>query len=110
MGTSVGAPDPLQRYRWYILAAFGLLLGVDALYFYFTNRSRVSTVSRKEPDSISNAPSTSSRSDLLLEELKNELFQLEVEHKQGRISEPEYEQARSALDRTLTRAIKRPRK
>jgi hypothetical protein len=110
LGTSVGAPDPLRRYRWYILAAFGLLLGVGALYFYFTNRSRALTVGRKESASTSDAPTTSSRSDLLLEELKNEMFQLEVEHKQGRISDPEYKQARAALDRTLRRAIKRSRK
>ncbi len=109
-GTAVGAPDPLERYRWYILVAFGLLLGVVAFSFYSTNRSRSSAVGRKEPDSISNTPSTSSRSGLLLEELKNELFQLEVEHRQGHISEPEYEQARAALDRTLTRAIKHSRK
>jgi len=39
------------------------------------------------------------------------LFQLEVEHKQGRILQPEYERARAALDQTLDRAIKRaPRK
>jgi hypothetical protein len=44
---------------------------------------------------------------LLLEALKEELFQLEVEHKQGSISQQEYERARAALDQTLERAIKR---
>ena len=44
---------------------------------------------------------------MLLEALKEELFQLEVEHKQGRISQQEYEKARAALDQTLERAIKR---
>jgi hypothetical protein len=44
---------------------------------------------------------------MLLEALKEELFQLEVEHKQGSISQPEYERARAALDQTLERAIKR---
>ena len=47
------------------------------------------------------------RSGLLLEALKEEMFQLEVEHKQGSISQPEYERARAALDQTLERAIKR---
>jgi len=32
---------------------------------------------------------------------------LEVEHKQGSISQAEYERARAALDQTLERAIKR---
>jgi hypothetical protein len=49
----------------------------------------------------------SGRAGLLLEALKEEMFQLEVEHKQGSISQQEYEQARAALDQTLERAIKR---
>ena len=44
---------------------------------------------------------------MLLEALKEEMFQLEVEHKQGSISQQEYERARAALDQTLERAIKR---
>jgi hypothetical protein len=44
---------------------------------------------------------------MLLEALKEELFQLEVDHKQGKISQQEYEKAKAALDGTLERAIKR---
>jgi hypothetical protein len=43
----------------------------------------------------------------LLEGLKEELFQLEMEHKQGQISDEEYAKTKAALDQTLTRAIKR---
>ena len=43
----------------------------------------------------------------LLEGLKEELFELEVEHKQGRITQEEYEKTKSALDQTLQRALKR---
>jgi hypothetical protein len=46
-------------------------------------------------------------SSMLLEGLKEELFQLEVEHKQGRISQQEYEKAKAAMDHTLERALKR---
>ncbi len=46
-------------------------------------------------------------SSMLLEALKEELFQLEVERQQGRISHQEYETAKSALDQTLQRALKR---
>ena len=55
----------------------------------------------------SHRPPAADRSGLLLEALKDELFQLEVEHKQGDISQQEYEQARAALDQTLERALKR---
>ena len=44
---------------------------------------------------------------MLLEGLKEELFELEVEHQQGRISQQEYETAKAALDHTLQRALKR---
>ena len=44
---------------------------------------------------------------MLLEGLKEELFDLEVEHKQGRISQQEYETTKAALDQTLQRALKR---
>jgi hypothetical protein len=46
-------------------------------------------------------------SSMLLEGLKEELFQLEVEHKQGHISDQEYETTKAALDQTLQRALKR---
>ena len=49
----------------------------------------------------------SARSSMLLEGLKEELFELEVEHKQGRISQQEYERTKAALDQTLQRALKR---
>jgi hypothetical protein len=46
-------------------------------------------------------------SSLLLDVMKEELFQLEIEHKGGDISQQEYDKAKSALDQTLERALKR---
>ena len=116
LGPPIDAPDPLERYRWYILGGFAVVLAAGA--FYITNRSRsmersLATVSGfgasdvEVPDSLPVAQPASGRPGLLLEALKEELFQLEVEHKQGSISQPEYERARAALDQTLERAIKR---
>jgi hypothetical protein len=103
-----GAPDPLKGYGGYIAGGFALMLAAG--FIYTRTRSRVvarpSPSERRVPNQASTAPASSSRSDVRLEELKNELFRLEVEHKQGRIAQPEYEGARAALDRTLKRAIK----
>jgi hypothetical protein len=52
-------------------------------------------------------PGSQPRSSLLLEGLKEELFQLEVDRKQNKISPLEYEKAKAALDLTLDRALKR---
>ena len=47
------------------------------------------------------------RSALLLEALKEELFQLETERAEKKISAAEYDQAISALQQTLSRALRR---
>ena len=79
---------------------------------YITNRSRIASVPDfgasdvRLPETPARPPA-SDRSGMLLEALKDELFQLEVEHKQGGISQQEYEKAKAALDQTLERALKR---
>jgi hypothetical protein len=64
-----------------------------------------------EPAAVSVLQSRSSvvarPTSLLMEGIKEELFQLEVERKQGQISQADYEKAKSALDQTLDRALKR---
>ncbi|HXY77497.1 MAG TPA: hypothetical protein VEH47_01685, partial [Candidatus Acidoferrales bacterium] len=55
--------------------------------------------------SAASTPAT--KSSMLLEALKEELFQLEVERKQGKITPADYEKAKAALDQTLERALKR---
>jgi hypothetical protein len=47
------------------------------------------------------------RSAMLLEGLKEEMFQLEIERQQGRISQEEYLKTKAALDQTLQRALAR---
>jgi hypothetical protein len=39
--------------------------------------------------------------------MKEELFQLESERLQGKISKEEYDSAKAALDKTLQRAVQR---
>jgi hypothetical protein len=57
--------------------------------------------------SASVANSVISKSAMILEALKEELFQLEVERKQGKITPEDYEKAKAALDQTLERALRR---
>jgi hypothetical protein len=112
LGPPIDAPDPLEKYRWYILGGFAIVLGAGAIYI--ASRSKAATVPDFGPTDAELAelpraskPKTADRTALLLEALKEEIFQLEVEHKQGRISQPEYEKAKAALDQTLERALKR---
>jgi hypothetical protein len=128
LGVPIDAPDALQQYRWPILGAFAVLLAIGG--WVVTKRQPVTSVaatSAAKPGAASSdysaavhpttptatAPATSAtstpvaKSSMLLEALKEELFQLEVEKKQGKITPADYEKARAALDQTLDRALKR---
>jgi hypothetical protein len=133
LGAPIDAPDALQKYRWPILGGFALLLAVGG--WVVTKRqpgpSGVSTPSAaaarataptvghstaiQSPAATSTTSSASTpavstavvKSSMLLEALKEEMFQLELERKQGKISAEDYEKARTALDQTLDRALKR---
>jgi hypothetical protein len=43
----------------------------------------------------------------LMEGIRDELFQIEMEHKKGQMPQAEYQKAKEALDRTLERVLKR---
>jgi hypothetical protein len=112
LGPPIDAPDPLEKYRWYILGGFGIMLAGGAVYV--ARRSRAIPVpdfgaSETELPAPTRVGKTKSagHSTMLLEALKEEIFQLEVEHKQGRISQQEYDKAKAALDQTLERAVRR---
>jgi hypothetical protein len=125
LGVPIDAPDALQKYRWPILFGFAVLLAIGG--WVVTKRQPVTSVaatSSAKPAAASSdysaaprptaaAPATSAasapvaKSSMLLEALKEEMFQLEVERKQGKITPADYEKAKAALDQTLDRALKR---
>jgi len=105
LGAPIDAPDPLENYRYYILGGFGIVLVAGALYT--VNRSRSSQVSAQSRAATAAVPASASGN--LLQVLKDELFQLEIERQQGQLSQEEYLKTKAALDQTLARAIKRTR-
>jgi hypothetical protein len=124
LGPPIDAPDPLQKYRWPILGGLGALLVFGAVFVAArqqsagrAGRGRPTTIEDSESDYefpavpasrlSPSAPTRRSSTSMLLEGLKEELFQLEVEHKQGQISQQEYEKTKAALDQTLQHALKR---
>lgn len=120
LGPPTDAPDPLHSYRWPILGGLGIILVCGAMFVISrSGQQAATTVSSQAAAPLAAAvaapvqakvaaPSTD-RSAMLLEGLKEELFQLELEKQQGRISDSEYQSAKAALDQTLKRALARPR-
>jgi hypothetical protein len=128
LGPPIDAPDPLQKYQWWILAGLAAALVIGGVYVASKQQSAARSLARQKPGS-SKSPAMQEEDDfapaeilaahtarpaatarptsMLLEALKEELFQLEVERRQGQISQSEYEKAKSALDQTLDRALKR---
>ena len=98
-------PDPLDQYRWWLLGGLGAALAGGAVYI--TSSAKTQIPAAVAVTSVSLAAGSTGHSGVLLNALKEELFQLEMEHKQGQISDQEYSTAKSALDQTLARAIKR---
>jgi len=145
LGPPIDAPDPLQKYRWWILGGMGVALVIGGVYVASRQQAANRAASRtiraqsqsegeldvgyEETELVATAPRHGRRIDtvvseavrpqpgwaqtassMFLEGLKEELFQLEVEHKQGQISQEEYQKAKAALDQTLQRALKRETK
>jgi hypothetical protein len=126
LGPPIDAPDPLQRYRWWILGGCAAVLVLGGIFVAYRQQSAARALVRQktgssvrssleddfEPGEILGSASVRAGagtrpSSMLLDALKEELFQLEVERRQGQISQAEYEKAKSALDQTLERALKR---
>jgi hypothetical protein len=108
IGPPIDAPDPLAKYRGYILGGFAVVLAGGAFYIVKRPSAVANDVVVGAVPATSTAPKASSdRTGVVLEALKEELFQLEVEHKQGRVSQQEYEKVRAALGQTLERTLKR---
>jgi len=123
LGPPTEAPGPLEQWKWYILGGFVAMLGFGAIYMVTRQSSlpapaRVAaaragngsgkvTATRSAASTPTAATPSRDRSGLLLEALKEELFQLEVERQEGKLSPAEYDRAKAALDQTLHRAVTR---
>ena len=122
LGAPIDAPDPLKKYQLWILGGFAVLLAIGGWVVTKRGNTVASTqypvpsapsggasavVRPAATASSSPASASSPKSSMLLDALKEEMFQLEVERKQGKITPAEYDKAKAALDQTLERALKR---
>jgi hypothetical protein len=100
LGVPIDTPDPLNKYKWWILGGLTLVFAVGA---GFLMRSPTAAA---EGVAASAAPAAQTPGGLLAA-LKDELFALETDHLQGRLTDGEYEQQKQALELVLRRALAR---
>jgi hypothetical protein len=127
LGPPIGSPDPLSKYKWWILATLALLL-VVAAGFLLRKRaeaidSGVGTAVRldAEPPHMPAWPQAKSRpvmraaaqstqstntNDVLLHLIKEEMFAIESEKLSGSLPLEEYTPIKAGLDALLRRALR----
>jgi len=107
LGNPEGTPDPLEKDRWPLLAVCLGAMVVGGIWVVSKNQGAPQPASSAAVVAAAPGQSAVPSGSLLLQALKEEIFQLEVERQQGKISEAEYATAKAALDQTLARAIAR---
>lgn len=115
LGNPIDTPDPLNRYRWWILSAIGVLF-VAGIAFAMRKPSAPShtadAISYAIPTygapvvAVSLQPSQTG----LLQTLKDELFTLETDRLEGRITDQQYAEVKAALETVLRHALQRAAK
>ena len=96
LGVPNERPDPLHNGQWMFLGVLSLFLAAGATFIYTSNQNTPVAASKPKD-----------RSGTLLEAMKEEVFQLESDRLQGKISPQDYTTAKAALDKTLQRAVQR---
>ena len=115
IGEPINTPDPLSKYKWWILGGLALVF-VTAAAFLLRKPAGAAgapivqapspSVSASHSYSASTAASTASKNGALLSVLKEELFTLESEKLTGAVTPAEYAETKAALETVLKRALK----
>ncbi len=97
--------DPWAKYRWWIIGGLGLILAAGAGLMLKDGGAKSGGGVVRAPGVI-DAPVSAGGSSLLVA-LKEELFALETDRLQGRVSESAYAEQKAALEVVLRRALAR---
>ena len=113
LGTPINAPDALGNARWYIFGTVLVILAGGV--FWMIQRKAPGSTGAPSPSSSAKSersqrslqtPQRMPEHNAMLDALKDELFQLETDRLNGKISQGEYEANKSGLDALLRRQMK----
>jgi hypothetical protein len=110
IGQPINTPDPLSKYKWWILCGLALLLAAGAGFLLRKPVAAPATSAAFAAPDVTVTPvpafsSPAAKNAALLGVLKDELFALESERISGTISPEEYAQVKAALETVLKRAL-----
>jgi hypothetical protein len=108
IGNPINTPDPLTKYKWWILAGLALLLAAAAAFLLRKQPGAPVVAAVQNSGAQPFVPATpASRNASLLSVLKEELFSLESDKISGTISAADYTEVKAALETVLKRALKK---
>jgi hypothetical protein len=113
IGTPIGTPDPLSKYKWWILGGIGLALATAAAFLLRKPAGAAVAGAQTAVDTGAVAAaypafaSPAAKNSQLLNVLKEEMFALESEKIHGTIAADEYAKVKDALETVLKRALNR---
>ncbi len=110
LGAPIDSNDPLHDYRAVILGVFACVLVMGGAYVIAKSNNplpAVAVAGATAAATVADEVAPRDRNAKLLEAMKEELFQLELDRQQGKISPDEYAKAKAALDETIRRALAR---
>jgi hypothetical protein len=110
IGTPINTPDPLSKYKWWILGCLAVLLAAAAAFLLRRPvTAGVVTTAGGGAMAASTTPPAApgAKNAALLNVLKEELFALESEKIAGTLAPNEYTEQKAALETVLKRALKR---
>lgn len=102
LGNPIDSPDPLNKYKWWILSGLGLALAIAAGFLL-----RRPSPTAVHPEGAPSAAAPDGVASATLSALKEELFSLETDRMQGKLNETEYLELKQALDVLIRRSLAR---
>ena len=103
LGAPIGTPDPLSKYKWWIVGGLVLLLAGGAGFLLSRPQTAVATpVAQTVAAAAPPIPGSN-----LMQVLRDELFTLESERLTGKITQSEYDRVKPALETVLQHALLR---
>jgi len=104
LGTPIDTPDPLSKYKYWIIGGLLLLMAGIAGFLLSKPPAPAAVAAQNSADTSPVVPLSGGST---LAALKDELFTLETDRLSGRIDETEYAEHKAALETLLKRVLKR---